>query len=276
MRAVIRCLVPVALVATGACALRGDVVALQNNLQSMQTASAHADSARAAQLARIIADLGTVRDSLRILSSRMIKSQGDVREDLYGIGQQLIQVQALTGQSQQRLQELRSSLEQRNPGPVPAPAGPGGDSTGSAPAGAARGATGAPGATAAPGTPGPNQLFQLSVQQLRQGSPGAAQVGFQTLLRQYPSADVAPDAEFYLGEAYRAQGNEAAADSAYATVVQRFPKSARAPTALYKQALSLEQAGNTASARAMLQRLIRSYPQSDEAALARDRLRAMK
>ena len=55
--------------------------------------------------------MSLVNDSMQSLSTRLTRVQGDVRGDLYGIGQQLIAIQELTGQSQQRLQELRSSLD---------------------------------------------------------------------------------------------------------------------------------------------------------------------
>jgi tol-pal system protein YbgF len=271
MRAMLRRLAPVAFLATGACfATREDVRSLQSQLDALRTSSAQADSARRAQLDRVIASLGLVRDSLGLMSARVIKMQGDVRGDLYNIGQELIQVQELTGQSQRRLQELRAQLEERNPNVAPAPAG-------APPAGAAAPANpqGAP-TTAQPAGPGPNQLFQLSLEQLRRGSPAAARTGLETLLQQYPTADIAPDAQFYLGEAYHAEGNGAAADSAYAVVVEKYPNSPRAPTALYKRGLYMEQQGNLTGARAMLNQLIQKYPRSDEAALARERLRAMK
>jgi tol-pal system protein YbgF len=179
------------------------------------------------------------------------------------MGQQLIQIQELTGQSQRRLQELRSSLEQRGQGIMQPDSGMG-----------VRDTTG--GAGAQPGVPGPNEMFELSLDQLRRGSSGAAITGFQALLQQYPTADIAPEAQFYLGEAYRADGKLAEADSAYAVVVEKYPDSQRAATALYKRALFMEQQGNLTAARAMLNRLIQKYPRSDEAGLARDHLRSMR
>ena len=265
MKNALRRLAPVALLATGACfATREDVQLLRNEMTGMRAEAARADTAQQREFSQIIAALGGVQDSLGLLSSRMMKLQGDVRGDLYSMGQQLIQIQELTGQSQRRLQELRSSLDQRNEDLVQ------GDS-GAAPPDSA-------GAASAPrtGTPGPNELFELSLDQLRRGSAGAASTGFQTLLQQYPSADIAPDAQFYLGEAYRADGKLAAADSAYAVVVDRYPSSQRAATALYKRALYMEGQGNLTGARAALNELIRKYPRSDEAELARDHLRSMK
>ena len=255
-------LAPVAFLATGACfATHQDVQVLQDDILQMRTEAAHADSVRSRQLTDVIASLGRVRDSLKVVNSRLAKFQGDVRGDLYSMGQQLIQVQELTGQSQQRLQELRASLEQRNQAM-------GAQSPQSAP--------GDTSATSQAALPGPNQLFQLSLDQLRRGSAGAARTGFEELLKQYPTSDVAPDAQFYVGEAYSAEGDTTAADSAYAAVVAKYPNSPRAPTALYKRALAMEAGGNLTGARAALNQIVRKYPRSDEAGLARDLLKTIK
>lgn len=274
MKTVLRRLAPVALVATGACfATSNDVKLLQLQIDSMRVATVRSDSLHAAQVNQVIATLGLVRDSLGTVSGHVVKMQGDMRGDLHDVNEQLLQIQQLTGQSQNRLQELRASIEQRNQdmgeGAAPSP------TTG------AKGAAAAPGAAptgAAPnaGEPGPNQLYQLGMEQLQRGSPATAVQAFQKLLQDYPTADITPEAQFYLGEAYRAQGNAAAADTAYAMVIQKFPKSPHAPTALYKRALYLEQQGNATAARALLNQLISTYPQSDEAALARDHLRELK
>jgi tol-pal system protein YbgF len=288
----VRCLLPLVLLATGACfATREDVQALHADVQSLRADNARSDSARRAALDRVVTSMNIVRDSLGLLSARVFKMQGDVRGDLYNVGQQLLQIQQLTGQSQQRVQELRASLEARQsdiqssnaqPG-APPPTG----ATGAAPS--STGATSPssanpssrPGATTTPApsggaTPGPNQLFQISLEQLRRGSPGAARTGLQTLLQQYPTSDLVPDAEFYLGEAYHQEGNAAGADSAYAAVVSSYPTSPRAPTALYKRALGMEEKGNVVGARGLLNDLVTRYPRSDEAALAKERLRTLK
>lgn len=255
---------PVALVAAAGCvASRNDIRILQNDLRIMRTEAAQADSARQRQIDSVLAALAGANDSLRVIAARLTKFQGDVRGDLYAMGQQLIQVQELTGQSQRRLQELRASLEERSAEAAAPPAGEaaaGGDSA----------------RVAAPAGPGPNQLFELALDQLRRGSTAAARAGFQDLLRQYPKADVADDAQFYVGQSYEQEGNAAAADSAYAAVVARYPQSPRAPTALYKRALALQQQGKVQGARAALEQIIRQYPRSDEAVLAKERLRALK
>jgi tol-pal system protein YbgF len=268
MRTLVRRIAPVALVATGACfATQSDLRVLQTDVQTMRTERQRQDSVMQQRFDALMTSLRMTNDSLRSLSNRLTVIQGNVRGDLYQMNQQLLQIQELSGQSQRRLQELRSSLEARQqdapPAAVPVP-----------PAATPRDSAAAPGPAA--GSPGPNQLFQSSLDQLRRGSPASARRGFEELLRLYPTSDVAADAQFYLAESWAAEGNSGAADSAYATVVTKHAQSQRAPTALYKRALLLQQRGNIALARTALNDVVRLYPRSDEAQLARDRLRTMQ
>jgi|SRR5688572_2618128 tol-pal system protein YbgF len=279
MNALVRRLAPVALVATGACfATQSDVRVLQTDVQTLRTERHRQDSLMLQRFDQLMASLRTTNDTVRALSDRVTRLQGDVRGDLFQMNQQLLQIQELTGQSQRRLQELRSSLEARQQEAAPVtPLTP--------PSQTPRDSAAAPGAQApaaatpsgpAAGSPGPNQLFQSSLDQLRRGSPASARRGFEELLRLYPTSELAGEAQFYIGEALAGEGNLAAADTAYGTVVARYSESARAPTALYKRALLLQQRGNVAMARTALNDLVRRYPRSDEAQLARDRLRTLQ
>jgi tol-pal system protein YbgF len=261
-------LAPAAFLAAGACvATSSDVDALRTSVNDVHTQQVKSDSMYAAQLARASTELAALNDSMRVLSARMARMNGDVREDLYAMGQQLIQIQELTGQSQRRLQELRSSLEQRQAELGTSAAG------GASPAAGA--ATPAAAAAAAGANPGPAELFQISLDQLRRGSAGTARNGLTMLVQQYPKSDLVPDAQFYIAESWAAEGNAAAADSAYALVAAKYPQSSHAPTALYKRASALEKKGNMTAARAAYTQLVQAYPRSDEAALAKERLRTM-
>jgi tol-pal system protein YbgF len=262
-----RLVLPAALVVTGGCfATREDVRVLQDDLTRMQASQQSADSAHRAMLEIVIEQLGKTQDTLRLLSGRTAKWQGDVSENLYSVGQQLIQIEELTGQSQKQLSVLRGTLESQHATTSSGLSGPG----------AAVGAP--PGDTShgGPQQPGPNQLFQLALDQLRRGSTGAARAGFTDLLRQYPNSDVAPDAHLYLAQTYAQDGDVAAADSGYQDVISRYPTLPISATALYRHAGVLAAAGKTQPARDAYQDVIRKYPRSDEAVLAKDRLRDLK
>ena len=262
---------PVALaLATGACfATRSDVRILQDDLATTRTAMLKADSARATQIAQVAATLGEVTDSIRSANVKLAQWQANVQGDLRGIQEQLLQVQELTGQSQNKLNDLRAQMEERVTQPAPSPITPmPGDST-------------RPPATSSPTTPsqpapagpGPATLYKLSFDQMSRGSHSTARSGFQELLTQYPTSDLAPDAQYYIGETFQAEGNTAAADSVFNLVVSTYPRAPRAATALYKHGLFLQKAKRDREARQIFQSVIDKYPRSDEADLARERLR---
>lgn len=256
MRPAIR-LLPLGLILVSGClASKNDMLVLQSQLQSMQSASARADTARAVQIDRVLTQLQQTNDSVRSVSQRLARLQGTVTTDNYEMSRQILQIQELSGQSQRRLQELRASLEERSSAAAPLPV------------------TGSP-ESASPAAPGPAQLFQSSLDQLRRGSPTVARNGFEELLRTYPQTEDAPEAMIYIAETYAAERNQVAADSVYGIVVARYPTSPRAATALYKRALGFRAAGRAAQARTAFERVVREHPRSDEASLAREQLRTL-
>lgn len=238
-----------ALPMAGCLATQTDVKALQADIAVLRAESHRADSIRAVQVAAVLTGLKLVGDTLHGVQTRLGKMAGDAKGDMYAMQQQLIQIQELTGQSQRRIQELRANLEDRAPGSAD---------------------------TSRSGAPGPNQLLQLSLDQLRRGSAGAARAGFTDLLARFPDSDAAPLAQFYVGESFAAEGNTVSADSVYQLVLKINPKSPKAPTALYKHALVLIARGDAALGKAALGDVVKQYPQSDEAVLAQDRLKTLK
>ena len=257
-------LAPVVLaVTTGACfATRSDVRILQQDVANVRASAAQADSARAAQIAQLATTLGLVTDSIRASSERLARLQANAAGDLRSIQEQLVQIQELTGQSQNKLNELRAQMEQRNDQPAaPVPPAPG-DTT-------------QPAAATPPGapSPGPATLYKLAYDQMSRGSHATARPAFQDLITKYPTSDLAPDAQYWIGETYLAEGNSGAADSVFNLVVSTYPRATRAASALYKHGLYLQKAKRDREARQVFQSVIDKYPRSDEADLARDQLR---
>ncbi len=251
MRKSIFALAPLLL--TSAClASKSDFQSLQTDVRVMRAEQAQSDSLNRVLLDRVTQQLRAATDSMAALGDRVARHRSETQASLSGMQQQLLAIQELTGQSEQRLQEVRASLEER-----------------SQQLAVARGDT-----AAASSAAGPNQIFQIGRDQLLKGSNAAARAAFHDLIEKYPTSSLAADAEFYIGETYAAEGNGAAADSAYARVTTKYPKAPRAATALYKRAVAAQAEGRSRAADQLYQELIRKYPASDEAALARERLRA--
>jgi len=239
----------------GGCVSKGDVQQVQDDIALFKAEATRRDSARAAQLAQVIQVQQRVLDSLTSDRKAVSQLRGDLATDLYNIQQQLVQLQELTGQSQQRLSELRTQLEARGeqisstaPGDVPNPS-----------AAAAASA---------------DQMYEASLAQLRRGSTSTARQGLREMLRSYPTSDRAGDALYFIGQSFAAESPDSAAFY-YGQVVQKYPTSSRAASAQYNLGLVAERRKETKKAREAYQRVVQKYPQSDEAALARDRLKAL-
>lgn len=244
------------------CALKGDVRKVELQVEALRVEQERAQAGRAAQLDSLRALVAAVQQALAQQQAYLVQMRGDTRTDLVAVQQQLVQVQELTGQSQQRLSELRARIEERAQQPVPV-------------LDTARGGAGPPvGPSGAPAGPGPDQMYDLSLQQFRRGSLGTARLGFREFLRVYPTHERAPDALFYVGESWASETPDSAA-AVYQQVVKTYANSSRAPAALYKLGLLAEQRGDRAAARTYFARVIAGYPRSDEANLARDKLQRL-
>lgn len=238
------------LIVAGCMATKSDVTVLQQDIMLVRAEAAQSDSARRMEIQRVMRSMQSLTDSVSAVANRLTRLRADVQGRFTAIEDDTRRLQELAGQSQSRMQELRAAVESKTPQPA------------------------TPGAAAA--VPGPNQLYQLGRDQLLRGSTAAARTAFEDLLARYPEADVAADAQFYVGETHAAEGNAEEADRAYARVASEYPRSPRAATATYKRAVAAEGARRTREARQLYNEVIRRFPRSDEAALARDRLRDLQ
>lgn len=260
-------LAPVVILTTGACfATREDLRIVHTDLKAMQADRVAADSAIlrlieqvTLDLARVSAVVATISDSSNTNSITLNRLRNDSREDLQAIARQLLMIQELTGQSQRRILELRSEMEQRA-AELATPTPP--DSA--RPIGSA---------AAVPPPPGPAQLYQMGQDQLRRGSVSAARTVFTQLLTAHPTSDLAPQALYGIAESWADEGNGQNADSVYALVVERYPRSEQSPNALYKRASAARSTGQTDQATVLYRQIVAQYPRSDAALLAQEFLR---
>ena len=248
---------------------------VRDDVSTARAESATADSVRAVQLVQILSTLRDLEDSIGALNQRMTRLRAETQADIRGMRQTVSQIAEVSGQSEARLKELRSQIDSRikQVPPAPAPASPSVDTL----APANQTTTAPQTASPPPAEEGPDaeELYRIGRDQLTRGGNSAARAALADLLKRFPDSELAPDAQFLIGEAYSAERNVAAADSAYSIVVTKYPDSPRAPTALYKRGVLAQGARRTTTARRLYNELIQKYPSSDEAELARERLRVM-
>lgn len=239
-------------------ATKQDFDKLQQDIAVSRATSSAADSVQRAQLVDVSRSMRTLSDSISALSRRVSAMRTATESDMAAMKEDINQLQDLSGQSEQRMRDVRAALEEKR-------------QQDAASADTASASAGAPASG-----PGPLQLLQAGRDQLLKGGNAAARSAFSELITKYPTSEYVPEAMFYSAQAYAAEQNPSAADAQYTALISRFPKSPRVPTAMYKRALYLQSQKKTAEAKRILQDIIKRFPRSDEAALADERLQSIK
>lgn len=261
------------LLGAAACATPGQVRRVETQVAVMQRNQERADSARAAELARIIAMQTRAMDSLVALTRTLDRVDRGSREqtaELLEARKQILAIQQRIDQSQQGLRELRAQLDARSE--MAAAAISIGD-TATAP-------TGTPVTTTPTTAPvaGPTDatLYNTGQQALRVNGFGVARTSFRDLLKRYPTSSYAPDAAFGVGDAFLREQRLDSAQVAFGRVFRDYPASMRAAAALYKLGVMAQDRGDLAAARSYFQQVVSpKYRAADEYELAQDRLKTL-
>jgi tol-pal system protein YbgF len=133
------------------------------------------------------------------------------------------------------------------------------------------GPSGAPSPSAAGGQGAYAQAFEA----LKSGNYGAAIAGFRLYLANYPTGDLADNAQYWLGETYYVTRDYDNAAVAFRAVGERWPNSRKAPDALLKLGFTQYELKQYAEARATLTQVTKRFPDSEAAKLAAERLKRL-
>jgi tol-pal system protein YbgF len=134
--------------------------------------------------------------------------------------------------------------------------------------GSASGADGGQGASSTE-----QSVYSQAFDALKAGSYSVAIAGFQDFLNQYPSSSLAPNAQYWLGEAHYVNRDLAAAESAFQAVLDKWPTSGKAPDAMLDLGNAQLAQGKTTKGRATLHRVVSQYAGTDAANRAQTRLK---
>lgn len=102
----------------------------------------------------------------------------------------------------------------------------------------------------------------------RQGDLEAARRGFTDFLTQFPGSDLAPNAQYWLGECYYGKRDYRRAIEAFTQVRHTYPRSEKVPAALLKASFAYIEVNERSRAAALLREILESYPKSPEAGKA--------
>ncbi|MFN7086539.1 MAG: tol-pal system protein YbgF [Burkholderiales bacterium] len=139
-------------------------------------------------------------------------------------------------------------------------------------------ATVAPPAAAAPAAAdaAESRVYEAAHNQRRIGNYRGAIVAFQNFLEQYPKSELAPRAQYWIGDSYFNLRDFRNAIASQQKLLNTYPDSASVPDALLNIASSQMELGDAAAARKTMEGLVSRYPSSEAAEKARRRLAALK
>ncbi len=170
-----------------------------------------------------------------------------------------------------RLQKLEGGAPGAMAGPPPSVAPPA-----MAPAAApALAPTSAGPSVSAPPAADEQSAYGQAFDALKRGDYVSSARGFQSFLRDYPNAALAPNAWYWLGESYYVTQNYPVAQKAFEALLGQFPGSGKAPDALLKKGYCQIEMNQVEAGRNTLNQVIDQYPDTDAARLAQSRLRTL-
>ena len=152
-----------------------------------------------------------------------------------------------------------------------------------------------PGASAAPGVPGqqdpsaaavppvapppsvpigtsPQKLWDEAYSDYTLAQWDLAIAGFEAVIKYYPTAERASDAQVYIGHSYMQAGKNDKAVEAYDAAIKNYPNAPALPDAYYKKGIALKSLKQTDAARAAFEYVVKTYPESSAASLARQQI----
>lgn len=139
-------------------------------------------------------------------------------------------------------------------------------------------ATGQPAAVAgsAADPAGAQAAYDVAFKAIRAGNYVEASREFRGFLQHYPNHALAPNAWYWLGEAYYATTNYQVAQESFQRLLSQFPQSDKAPDALLKVGYSQLELKQVDAAKATLKKVTTKYPGSKAASLAQERLQRLQ
>jgi tol-pal system protein YbgF len=227
--------------------------------------------------------MGSLEQAVQQVQANSGSRIDTMAQQTQGLSDNLQDVQARVGKLSQQLtdmQNLLQSIDGKVSGNAPAPGasnpgGPGGgpganNSTGNAPGGGAS-ASGMP----AMAPISADTLYQNGLRDYNTGKYDLAHQEFADYIRNFPTNDLASNAQFYLGEILYAQCDYKDAINAYDAVLVNYPHSFKLSDSLLKKAMAEQELGLKTSATRDLRDVVRRFPGSDAARRAQAKLRDM-
>ncbi len=155
------------------------------------------------------------------------------------------------------------------------PAVPGSPGSTGGPAGATNGQPGPSASNAPPAGMSADKTYTDARRDLQTGKADLALQEFQQYLTYFPNTELAPSAQYYIGEIAYNRGDYKGAVDAFDSVLERYPQNPKTPDAHLMKGMALLKGGQRNRAAQEFRDLAMTYPRTDDARKAQQQLRQL-
>lgn len=221
---------------------------------------------------RVNNQMGALQKSLQDTQANTGARVDTLATQSQGLSDNMQDLQARVGKLSQQItdiQNLLQSIDAKLPGSSTAGAGGGGGGGGAA---------GPSTMAQPPSVPSPissDTLYQNALRDFSSGRNDLARQEFGDFLKNFPTSDLAGNAQFYLGEISYAQGDYPSAMAAYDLVLVNYPKSFKLAAASLKKGEAMLASGQKASALRQFRSVVSRFPGTDESRRAEAHVREL-
>jgi len=247
--------------------LQRDVAALQDQIRALQQSDSENNGKILALLQQVIESVNRVDKSVAVLQNGMsgpMMATGakvdSMANEFQSMRVSLDDVSAKLAKLQQGLIDLNNTVKVISAPPAPpAPTGPGGPGTAGGPP---------PGVTS-------ESLYANAMRDKDSGNYDIAQQEYQDYLKYYGNSEMAPNAQYYIGEIYYTHKDYDNALKAFDSVLERYPDNNKTLDAMYMKGRSLFQMGERTKAANEFRAVYSRSPRSELGAKAKAQLSGM-
>jgi len=179
--------------------------------------------------------------------------------DFSSVRESMADLTSRVGKLQNQVADLSSAIRTLSAPPAPPP--------GAAPT--------SPQAGALPSGVSAEQLYTAAMRDRTSGNADLSIAQFVDYLKYFGNTDLAPNAQFYIGEIEYLRGDYTASLAAFDKLLEAYPDNSKTPDALLLKGRALVKSGYKAEGRKEFESLIKKYPSHENSAKARTELRAL-
>jgi len=118
-------------------------------------------------------------------------------------------------------------------------------------------------------------LYQNARRDMDGGKPDLALQEFAAFIKYYPTSDLAPNCQFYIGTIHYSRNEFEDAVKDFDAVLEKYPKGNKTADAFYYKGISLVKMGRSRDARKEFDTVIKQFPRTEAADKARSQMRAL-